>query len=454
MKIVVIGGGGVRAPFLARSIAHKSMEIHMDEVVFMDNDRDKLNIYGKLSQVISKKINPNLSFQLTESVEEAVKNADYIITAIRVGNDKMRIIDERISLSHGVIGQETTGAAGISFAMRSIPVLIKYCEIIKKISKKNVKVFNFTNPAGIVTQTLRDLGYDFCFGICDAPTSLINSVAEAGNYKKERLSFECLGLNHFSFINSVKYDNEELIDTILENKKICEHTDLKFIDYNLLNDKKMLFNEYLYYYLYPKETFQNISRSIQIRSEVVKEINDNMMLELQSIDIETNFEKALQIYSKWCSERENSYMKNETGLYVRDKTFVFDIDDKSENGYASIALDYIDAVENDREKDIVLCTKNINCPNFGKDDVIEVTCTITKNGIRPHFIYIEDQMISELMRRMKEYEKMASKALRSHKRNDLIECLMLNPLVSSYSLATCLIDDFLEVNKKYFEERE
>lgn len=449
MKLAVIGGGGVRSPILARSIAHKSKDIHIDEVVFMDNDIEKLNIYGKISQVIFKKINPELKMTITSSFEEAVKDAHYIITTIRVGNDEMRIQDERVSLSYGVIGQETTGASGISFAMRSVAVLRQYCEIIKKISDPNVKVFNFTNPAGIVTQTLRDLGYDFCFGICDAPTSLINSIAKIGHYKIENLSFECLGLNHFSFITSIKYNNNEIIDDILLQDQFHKQTDLRFIDSHLMKRKKLLFNEYLYYYLYPIEAYTNIHNSLKIRSEVIKNINDGMKKELQSIDIEKDFDKAIQIYSKWYSQREDSYMKNETGVAIEKEPFFLDINDCSQSGYASIALDYIDAIENDLEKEIVLCTKNNGSLNFDQDDIIEVTCTVSRQGVQPHSIHIEDTLVSELMRRIKQYEKMASKALISQKKEDFIDCLMLNPLVSSYSLAQNLTEQFFKINKEY-----
>ena len=37
---------------------------------------------------------------------------------------------KRQALDHGVLGQETTGAAGLSFAMRSVPALAAYCELI------------------------------------------------------------------------------------------------------------------------------------------------------------------------------------------------------------------------------------------------------------------------------------------------------------------------------------
>ena len=58
---------------------------------------------------------PKMKFMLTTDSIEAVKDADYVITTIRVGEDEMRAKDERIALNHGVLGQETTGASGLSF---------------------------------------------------------------------------------------------------------------------------------------------------------------------------------------------------------------------------------------------------------------------------------------------------------------------------------------------------
>ena len=117
MKLTVIGGGGVRSMFLAKSIAQKAAELHITELVFMDNDGEKLRIYGGLAAHVSRMLNPELKFRLTTDAVDAVKDADYIITTIRVGGDHMRVREERIALANGVLGQETTGAAGLSFGI-------------------------------------------------------------------------------------------------------------------------------------------------------------------------------------------------------------------------------------------------------------------------------------------------------------------------------------------------
>ncbi len=46
MKLTVLGGGGVRSPFLAKSIAYNAHRIGITEVVFMDTDERHLAIYG------------------------------------------------------------------------------------------------------------------------------------------------------------------------------------------------------------------------------------------------------------------------------------------------------------------------------------------------------------------------------------------------------------------------
>ena len=138
VKITVIGGGGVRSMFLAKSIAQKAERLHIDELCFMDNNEQKLKIYGGMAAHVAKLLCPKMRFSITSDAVEAVTDADYVITTIRVGEDDMRARDERIALNKGILGQETTGAAGFSFAMRSVPALAEYCELIKKYSNSDI----------------------------------------------------------------------------------------------------------------------------------------------------------------------------------------------------------------------------------------------------------------------------------------------------------------------------
>ena len=47
------------------------------------------------------------------------------------------------------------------------------------------------------------------------------------------------------------------------------------------------------------------------------------------------------------------------------------------------------------------------------------------------------------------YERLASKAIREKSKTRAVEALTFHPLVASYSLATRLVDAYLEHNKEY-----
>lgn len=454
MKLAVIGGGGVRSMFLAKSIAQKSEQLGIDELVFMDNDPEKLYVYGRMAQHVAALLHPSLKFSLTEDAVEAVRDADYIITTIRVGEDHMRVRDERIALAHGVLGQETTGAAGVSFAMRSIPALAKYCELIKQYSKPGVQVFNFTNPAGLVAQALRDMGYDFTYGICDAPSSMLREFASMYNVPANSVQGECYGLNHLSYFNSIKVDGREVLPEIMDNPETYKDTDQRFFEPSLLKDRHSILNEYLYYFYYREKAVANVLASPQTRGEVIEDINRAMTAELKTIDIENDFDAALACYEKWYGKRENAYMANETGVAMPRK-FHFDVYSPDEGGYAGVALRFIEIALSGKQQSTILCVPNHGAiPTLEDNDVVEVTCDVTPDSCTPHTFKLEDIPAGnlELVRRVKYYERTAARGIINRSRKDIVDALTMHPLVQSYSLATALTDQYLALNEPFTGE--
>ena len=77
MKITVLGGGGVRSMFLAKSIAQKAKRLGIDELCFMDNDEEKLRIYGGMAAHVARLLCPEMRFSLTADPVEAVRDANY-----------------------------------------------------------------------------------------------------------------------------------------------------------------------------------------------------------------------------------------------------------------------------------------------------------------------------------------------------------------------------------------
>lgn len=449
MKITVIGGGGVRSMFLAKSIAQKAKRLNIDELCFMDNNEEKLRIYGGMASHVANLLCPEMKFSLTTDAVKAVSDADYVITTIRVGEDDMRAKDERIALNNGVLGQETTGAAGFSFAMRSVPALAEYCDLIKKHSKKNVKVFNFTNPAGVVSQTLRDMGYDFTYGICDAPSGMLRSFALLYNESPDNITGEVYGLNHLSYFKSITLNGKEIMPELIENDEAYAKTDMRYFSKELLRDRGAVLNEYLYYFYYREKAVENILNAEQTRGEQIRDINKNMTAELSKMDIENDFEGCMKIFNKWYGMREGSYMASETGA-KRTVPWHFDIYEEDDGGYAGVALKFIEIAQSGKKGTMIMCVPNENSiDGLRADDVVEITCDVDAKGCKPHQIGKVDEQNLELIRRVKIYERLASKAIREKDRVSAIQALTLHPLVNSYSLACELVDEYIEHNKEY-----
>lgn len=449
MKITVIGGGGVRSMFLAKSIAQKARRLHIDELCFMDNNEQKLKIYGGMAAHVAERICPDMKFSLTSDAVTAVKDADYVITTIRVGEDDMRAADERIALNKGVLGQETTGAAGFSFAMRSVPALAEYCELIKKHAKKDVKVFNFTNPAGVVSQTLRDMGYDFTYGICDAPSGMLRSFALLYNASPDDISGEVYGLNHLSYFKSITLNGRDIMPELIENDEAYIKTDMRYFEKDLLRDRKCVLNEYLYYFYYREKAVENILKANKTRGEQIRDINKHMTAELSEMDIENDFEGCLDVFSKWYGMREGSYMASETGV-KRTQPWKFNIYKEDDGGYAGVALKFIETAQSGTSGTMIMCIPNNgSIDGLRDDDVVEITCDVNAGGCTPHIMGKVDEQNLEIIRRVKIYERLASKAIRNKDKNAAVQALTLHPLVNSYSLAKELVEEYIEHNKKY-----
>lgn len=453
MKLAVIGGGGVRSMFLAKSIAGRAEKMGITQLVFMDNNEKKLNIYGKMAREVSRRLCPFMDFVLTTDPIEAIKDADYIITTIRAGGDRMRCRDERIALDMGILGQETTGAAGFSFAMRSIPALKEYCELVKQYAKPNAMVFNFTNPVGVVSQTLRDMGYDFTYGICDAPSGMLRRFEELYGYPENHLDALCYGLNHLSFFKYIKADGVDITSKIVGDDNAYANTDLRYFDKDFLMQKQYVPNEYMYYFYNREKAVENILNAERTRGEQIAAINEEMTEKLSHIDIENNFDKALEIFDYYYGLRENSYMASETGE-KRNSTWHFDMYAPDDGGYAGVALGIIDAKNQKSHKKIIACMPNTNkaIDFLDETDTVEISCEIKDGKVTPIKIGNVPFENKEIITRVKAYERLASKAIINCDKESAVDCLYLHPLVSSYSLAKELVEKYIELNKDFTGE--
>ena len=445
MKIGVIGGAGVRTVIFINGLLKRYKKLGIDEVVLYDIDREKLAIIGKLCRHVVAREGKDLTVREVNDAVDAIRGMDYIVTTLRVGGDHSRVVDETVALGNGVIGQETTGVGGFSMAVRTIPVLLEYCELIEK-HAPDAWIFNFTNPSGLVTQALHNAGFHRVIGICDAPSSLKYRMAQKLGVTEEELYVEFFGLNHLSWIKSIQVGGREIMPALIADDDFMSSIqELEIFDRDVVRATGMIPNEYLYYYYHRERALANIHKSDMTRGQTIEKVNILMMQELSAMDIDADPEEALQIFLYYMQLRENSYMSIESGSKNRPMLEKGSLPVPEGMGYAGVMLDCIEGMQSEEGRTLVLSILNEgSIPFLADDDVVEVTCNVSSRGIEPVKQTEIPPMCELYIRLIKRYERLTVEAVREGREDKAVEALMTHPLINSYSLARKLIADYNE----------
>ena len=158
MKLAILGGGGVRIPLFVRGVLSRP-GASFREICLFEPDQARRETIGRPSVEVAAALGHRGVVRVTGDVEEAFTGADFVFSAIRVGGDRGRLIDEEVALRRGLVGQETTGPGGCAMALRTIPVVLSYCAALARYAPGAVLI-NFTNPAGLITKAISSPGLD------------------------------------------------------------------------------------------------------------------------------------------------------------------------------------------------------------------------------------------------------------------------------------------------------
>lgn len=446
MKIVIVGGGGVRTPQIIKTLHKNRKTLSIKEITMLDIEKEKLDYVRLINDELISDNEIKLNYTL--KAEKAFKNADFIFFTIRVGQIADRIIDEKIPLKYGVVGQETTGPGGFAMAMRTIPVMLDYLKIIAKVSP-DAWVLNLTNPSGLITQALTEAGYNKVIGLCDGPTVLKEEIAEELDLKEEELFYDYFGLNHFGWIKKVLHNGNDITEKVLNNDQALKETR---VDPDFLRKIKMIPNEYLLFYYNNTEAVKNLKQSKLSRGEIIKALNDKLFKELNKIINQKSNKSALDVYLDYNRARNDSYLQVETmglksdniaeelwgGIKANDSM-------EMETGYGNIALDVMISLNSQIPKLMLLNVVNngaINC--LDDEDVVEIPVYIDKNGLHPVNISEVPEHARGMLQTVKSYERLTIKAAKDNSYAYALQALVIHPLIPDLKTARSILDDYID----------
>ena len=441
-NVVIVGGGSHRNPDLMAMLADNKDRFPIRRICLYDTESERQEIMGKYGEILMREYYPELEeFAYTTDPDVAFKDVDFALMQIRAGRLPMREKDEKISLSHGCVGQETCGAGGFAYGLRSVPDIIELVKMIRKHSPE-AWILNYSNPAAIVAEATKRVFPDDhrILNICDMPIAIMDQYANILKCSRKDFEPRYFGLNHFGWFTHI-YDKKtgedlepkikELIlsgEDLFKLSGVDEHTmepswieTYKFMA-NILRDyPEYLPNTYLKYYLYPKH--------------VVETSNPNY----------TRANEVMDGKEKRCYE-----MMEEVIKLGKLKGTEYEI--KPGRGvHASYIVDLACAIINNTNEIFLIITKNKGViPNVDENMMVEVACRVGANGVEPLALNPIPTFYKGMMENQYAYEKLTVDGLFERDKTKLLQALALNRTVTDTDTAKAILDDLIEANKDYW----
>jgi 6-phospho-beta-glucosidase len=486
MRLTILGGGGFRVPLVHRALLADRRRTGITELVLHDVDRGRLDAIGRVLAAQARDVPGAPALLTTTDLDEAVTGADFVFCAIRVGGLRGRVVDERVALGAGVLGQETVGAGGISYGLRTVPEAHRIAARIARFAP-GAWTINFTNPAGLVTEAMAAHLGDRVIGICDSPSGLVDRVVRAIGVDPAAVRVDYAGLNHLGWLYGVhplgaaspadrpdRPDRADpadragsavpagsagptprpaavasggpqgasaesglggaglLGDLLDDPERLATFEEGRLFGAGRLRELHAVPNEYLHYYYDAAGTLAAVRDAAHTRGEF-------LLGQQQRCYAEIAAREPLAAWLEAWREREATYMAENrelTGAGDREH------DESRPAGYEGVALAVMRALAHDEPATLILNVRNRGTLGVLDDDaVVEVPCTVTAAGAAPHRVAPLPAHGTELIRAVKTSERHVLEAVASGSRTSAVRAMAAHPLVGP-EVAARLIDAY------------
>ncbi|MBE6474682.1 MAG: 6-phospho-beta-glucosidase [Actinomyces succiniciruminis] len=460
MKLLIVGGGGFRVPQVievlaaARAGSGTHPGLVVDEVCLYDVSPRRLDAMRAVLADLDFPHAPALTS--TTQLEEAVRGADFIFSAMREGGTHGRVLDELVALEQGVLGQETVGAGGYAYAFRTIPAAMELARTVRDLAPE-AWVINFTNPAGIITQAMRTVLGGRVVGICDTPIGLVRRATTAVGEDAARASrvgpgagidFDYVGLNHLGWLRSLVVDGQDRLPGLLADDAALDRMEeARIIGFDWVRALGVLPNEYLFYYYLGRESLERIRAEAETRGQFLERRQEEFY-----DAVSADPQRAGELWRRAHAEREATYMAESRDAADRAGRREEDI---AGGGYQQVALDLMTAVHTGVPARMILDVGNADAcsagggllvPQLREDAVVEVPCVVDGDGVHPQRVGALAGAELGLVATIKGCEELVIDAALSGDETLAWRALAGHPLIDSVNVARRVLDGYLERN--------
>ena len=426
LKLAYVGGGSTRGPGTMASLIAQGENFAGSEIVLIDLDRERLELVQTLAVKMARCRDLDLTISIATDRRAGLTDCDAVLTSYRPGGFAARVLDERIPLQYGVIGQETQGPGGFFMALRSIAVMQEIIADLERVAPRAM-IVNYTNPVNIVAQAVTANTAIPFVSLCEGPIFYPEELTEAVGLDPARLDIRSIGLNHASWSIRHQYDGQDIMPLLREAwAHRRDDATMKLATKRMLQIAVTfgtIPSEYMMYYFFTPEILAELTAKPTTRAEDI----------------------LAAVPDYWSHYREQA---------ARDCPELDPARSRGGINELELAIDVLDAIGNDRREVLPVNVPNRGAiPDLPGDLVVETLGYVDAAGIAPLALGPLPAPVNGLVQSLAEYQMLAADAAWRGTRRDAIRALLANPLCTSLPRTEALYDALAAAHRDFVPDQ-
>ena len=411
-KIVLIGAG---SHFFARNIITDMLsypELQDSTITLVGHvHKEPVDLVAAFSKKMVKEQGFGAKIEATMDYRVALKGADYVLVAIKVGGAAATQADRKITMKYGVneSAGDTLGPLGVFFGLRNVPVILDICRNMEELCPKAMLI-NYTNPLAIIGWAVSDYTQIKNVGICNGVLGTAGDLAKYLGIPKEELNYWIGGINHMAWFLELKHHGKDMYPLLREkfkDPKIYSGPNAHVFGADIVRAE--VFKAFGYYCT---ETSPHLSEYLPYFRKTQAHIEQFKLLM-----IERNM-----------AEREKMRAANEASLRQL-VTAKETLPTGRKNDYG-VAIMY--AIESGLPLRVTGNVKNTGLiTNLPEGCCVEVTCLADKQGLHPCYVGDLPPQLAGLNRTNINVQELAVRGIAEKDKTKILQSILLDPLTAA-----------------------
>ena len=426
MKIVFIGSGSII--FVKNLIGDCLLTPCLSdaEYALLDIDAEKLALSERMLQRLNESVNSGRAhIRAYTSQKEALRGADFVISAIQVGGYRCVVPDFEIPAKYGLkqTYADTLGIGGIFRGLRTVPVMQDIVRDMMEVCP-DAWLLNYVNPMAIITGAmLKSTGVKMV-GLCHSVQVCASDLLSGLGMPTDHLRYKIAGINHQAWLLELEQNGVDIYPEIRKRAFARKDIHPDMVRYEIfrrfgyyVTESTQHTAEYTPYFI--KRAYPGLAEQYGVKTEMYQ-----------------GWGNSQQEY--WSHARK---MENEPLTHTRTKEF------------ASYILE---AMTTGTPFEIAANVLNHGyIENLPQGCCVEVPCVVDAAGITPRRMGRLPEQCAALNRTNINVQELTIEAALTHKREHIYHAAMLDPHTAaelSIPDIIALCDEMIESNAGWIGE--